>query len=70
MMLVFARQVVYSQFRSMVDGGQVQTARFDSGAERVYFELRSDVIRNAMTEQGKLATWPEGAPFIIHSMHA
>ena len=55
------QQVVYSRFRTMVDTGDVHSARFDDSSKRVYFELRPDVVKKALAQQDKLATWPEGA---------
>ncbi len=53
-------QVVYSQFRGLVDQGKVASARFDDSSQRVYFELRPEYLRQVKTAAGDLA-WPEGA---------
>lgn len=53
--------MVYSRFRAAVEAGQVQSARFDDGSRRVYFELRPDSVKAALAEQGKLASYPQGA---------
>jgi hypothetical protein len=53
-------QVVYSQFRGLVDQGKVASARFDESSQRVYFELRPEYLRQVRTAAGDLA-WPEGA---------
>ena len=45
----------------MVDSGEVHSARFDDSSKRVYFELRPEVVKKALAQQDKLATWPEGA---------
>ena len=56
----FPSQVVYSQFRGLVDQGKVASARFDDSSQRVYFELRPEYLRQVKTAAGDLA-WPEGA---------
>ena len=54
-----AAQVVYSQFRGLVDQGKVASARFDESSQRVYFELQPEYLRQVRTAAGDLA-WPEG----------
>ena len=58
-------QVVYSQFRGLVDQGKVASARFDESSQRVYFELRPEYLRQVRTAAGDLA-WPEGALLLYH----